>query len=151
MKYSSWIGLLLSVFLNSCGEAKTTTEKEVTIVDGTSKYEVYQPSEMSMLMKGMYAFNEQVKGTIESGEALSFEFPEVFLNIHTAQLSETKLRNPTFETYSAKFIEAQTLLFDKNSSLSEKERFNNAINMCLACHKTECTGPIPKIKKLLIE
>lgn len=130
-------------------EQGTSTEKEVTIVDGASKYDVYQPSEMSTLMKGMYAYNEQVKQEILAGNELSFEFPEEFLNIHSAQLSETKSRNTTFQSFTDTFINAQKLVFE-DSEIPIKERHNNAINMCLACHKSECTGPIPKIRKLLI-
>ena len=39
----------------------------------------------------------------------------------------------------------------ENSNIELKDRYNAAINNCLGCHKTECTGPIPKIKKLLIQ
>ena len=40
----------------------------VKIVDGNSLYDVYQPSEMSSLMKGMYAYNEQIKKDITKGK-----------------------------------------------------------------------------------
>lgn len=49
------------------------------------------------------------------------------------------------------FIKAQKSVADTLSNVELKERFNHAINNCLACHKTECMGPIPKIKKLLIQ
>ena len=49
------------------------------------------------------------------------------------------------------FITAQQMVVDTLSNIELKERYNTAINNCLACHKTECTGPIPKIKKLLIQ
>ncbi|WP_299336050.1 hypothetical protein [uncultured Psychroserpens sp.] len=142
-------GLLLIVLLG-CNTSEHT-EKKVTITDGAKSYEVYKPSEMSSLMKGMYAYNEQIKAEIVDGNELSNEFPEEFLKIHSAELSETKLRNETFQHYSGKFIDAQRQVFMSDSELSVKDRYNNAINMCLSCHKTECTGPIPKIKKLLIK
>lgn len=148
MKYSVWS--IVFIVILSC-HTKEKSEKQITIVDGASVYEVYQPSEMSALMKGMYTYNEQLKKDIEAGKGLSGEFPEGFLNIHTAKLSETKLRNQTFEQFSVKYIEAQQQLFMDDTLVTVKERYNNAIQMCLACHKTECTGPIPKIKKLLIK
>lgn len=147
MRYFLWS--LSLVVLWSCN-SKETSEKEVTIVDGTKTYDVYQPSEMSNLMKGMYAFNEQVKKDIVEGKEVSADFPEEFLKIHSAQLSETKLRNQTFEHFSARYLAAQKLVFIEDTVISVKKRHNNAINMCIACHKSECTGPIPKIKKLLI-
>jgi hypothetical protein len=141
---------ILVCLVLSCGSSEKT-EKKITITDGAKTYDVYKASEMSTLMKGMYAYNEQLKHDIESGNSVSEAFPEEFLNIHSAQLSETKLRNETFEHYSGKFIQAQQHVFAEDTLLSLEERYNNSINMCLSCHKTECTGPIPKIKKLLIK
>ena len=42
------------------------------------------------------------------------------------------------------------LVFDTTSNVPLKQRYNDAINLCVSCHQTECTGPIPRIKKLLI-
>jgi len=143
-------GSLVVVVFLSCNSSEKA-ENNVIITDGAKTYDVYQPSEMSSLMKGMYAYNMQLKTDIEAGNQLVTEFPEEFLNIHSAELSDTKLRNETFQHFSRKFIEAQRLVFLKDSLWSVKQRYNNSINMCLSCHKTECTGPIPKIKKLLIK
>ncbi|WP_298896790.1 hypothetical protein [uncultured Psychroserpens sp.] len=145
--YFSCVFVLLLLSCNS----KEKVEKKVVITDGTKTYDVYQASEMSTLMKGMYAYNMQLKTDIEAGNEVSDEFPEEFLRIHSAQLSETKLRNETFQHFSGKFIDAQREVFIDSSLLSVKDRYNNSINMCLSCHKTECTGPIPKIQKLLIK
>lgn len=127
-----------------------TSEKKVTIVDGTKKYDVYQGSEMAILMRGMHAFNLQLKKEVENGK-ITTEFPEEFLKIYTAEFSESKSRNSTFDQYSGKFIEAQKMVFTEDSSVSLSKRYNTAINLCISCHQTECTGPIPKIKKLLIK
>ncbi|MEY8848490.1 hypothetical protein AB9K26_06730 [Psychroserpens sp. XS_ASV72] len=143
--------LVCAITLGCQQHPETKKEKEVSIVDGTSKYEVYQSSEMASLMKGMHAYNMQLKAEVQKGEVTS-EFPEEFLKIHSAEFSENKSRTQTFDHYSGKFIEAQKAVFEegvKDSLLVG--RYNEAINMCLSCHKTECTGPIPKIKKLLIK
>lgn len=146
----AYLGYILVFLLLSCNSSEKA-DHTVTIVDGNTAYDVYQPSEMSNLMKGMYAYNEQLKHDIEAGNDLSVQFPDEFLKIHTEQLSETKFRNEAFEHFSSKFIEAQRQVFVNDSLLSIKERYNNSINMCISCHKTECTGPIPKIKRLLIK
>lgn len=135
-------------FVLGCNSSEKT-EKKVTIVDGSERYEVYQGSEMANLMRGMHAFNLQLKKEVESGKVTT-DFPEVFLAIHSAEFSESKSRNATFDHYSGKFIEAQKLIFAEDSIVPLSERYNNAINLCVSCHQTECTGPIPKIKKLLI-
>ncbi len=142
----------ISFFLALCVLSCTSTSKEektAKIVDGSTLYEVYQPSEMSSLMKGMYAYNEQIKKDIAKGNSPT-EFPEEFLKIHTAELSDTKTRTDNFQLYSGKYIEAQRLVFVEDTVSTLVQRHNDVIGMCIACHKTECTGPIPKIKKLLI-
>ncbi len=142
MKASLWIITLL--LLTSCGNTtKEDVKKEVV-------YDMYVPSEMSILMKEMHAFNLQLKQDIIAGKELA-DFPNTFLNIHSAKLSDFKARTDQFKSFSNVFINAQQDIYNTNSSLKLRDRFNNAINACIACHKTECTGPIPKIKKLIIK
>lgn len=147
LKHFSYI--FLSALILSCNTSEKS-EKKVTIVDGSERYDVYQGSEMANLMRGMHAFNMQLKKEVENGKVVT-EFPEAFLRIHTAEFSETKSRNATFDHYSGTFIESQKLVFVEDSIVPLTERYNNAINLCITCHQTECTGPIPKIKKLLIK
>ncbi|OUR92213.1 hypothetical protein A9Q87_06965 [Flavobacteriales bacterium 34_180_T64] len=144
LKFFGFLCVFVVIF--SCN----SSEKRATIIDGTKTYEVYKGSEMTTLMKAMYAYNLQLKKDIKLGKTPT-EFPREFLNIHTAELSDSKSRNETFEQFSGQFIDAEQLVFIEDSQLSVTERYNNAINLCLSCHKTECTGPIPKIKKLLIK
>ena len=139
---------LIALFL-SCNSSEKT-EKKVTIVDGAERYDVYQGSEMAIFMRGMHAFNLELKKEVQSG-TITTEFPEEFLKIHSAEFSESKSRNKTFDHYSGQFIEAEKLVFAEDSMVPLSERYNNAINLCITCHQTECTGPIPKIKKLLIK
>jgi len=141
--------ILIIVLTFSCNSSEETKQK-TTIIDGAERYNVYQGSEMANLMRGMHAFNQQLKKEVESGKVTT-EFPDAFLAIHTAEFSESKSRNTTFDHYSGQFIEAQKLVFVENSTVPLTERYNNAINLCVSCHQTECTGPIPKIKKLLIK
>lgn len=147
-KYFTFIIVMALIF--SCNTSEKEVEKQVKIVDGAERYDVYQGSEMANLMRGMHAFNLQLKKEVENG-TVTTEFPEAFLKIHSAEFSESKSRNATFDYYSGKFIEAQQLIFEEDSISPLKDRYNNAINLCITCHQTECTGPIPKIKKLLIK
>ena len=78
-------------------------------------------------------------------------FPTDFLKIHTAQLSDFKKRNAKFEAFSKLYIVAEQDVFNSESAMPVKDRFNNAVGICISCHQTECTGPIPRIKKLLIK
>ncbi|HZW62351.1 MAG TPA: hypothetical protein VFF15_01770 [Flavobacteriaceae bacterium] len=112
-------------------------------------YDMYEPSEMATLMNAMYEHNQKVKQAILAGETPS-QFPEDFLKIHTAELSDFKDRDEHFEQFSKQFIQAQKEVFNPEADTDVKTRYNQAVNLCIACHQTACTGPIPRIKKLLI-
>jgi|AVFP01.1.fsa_nt_gi cytochrome c553 len=138
-----FLGLLLISL--SCQSAKE--EKEQT---NDKAYVMYQPSEMALLMQEFYDYNTVLRSQILSGEPLA-EMPEDFKAIHTAEMTDASGRNSIFSSYAPAYIQTQKAVLDSSSSAELKERFNSTINMCLACHKTECVGPIPRIKRLLIE
>lgn len=135
--------LLISLCLLSCNSEKKEIKKELV-------FDMYEPSEMSLLMNRMYEINERIKKDIMEGKKPE-DFPLEFLKIHTAELSDFKQRNETFESFSKLFVEKERDIFETSSNEEAKVRFNQAVNLCISCHKTECTGPIPRIKKLLIK
>lgn len=121
-----------------------TTEKEQIV------YDMYERSEMANLMNQMYAQNLEIKNDILAGN-MPKEFPLDFLKIHSVELSEFKERNEIFQSFSKLFIDAEKEIYNTESTVPLEERFNRAVNLCISCHQTECTGPIPRIKKLLIK
>jgi hypothetical protein len=141
-----FICIACGIFIFSCNNSK----KETSSVKEKMVYDMYEPSEMSILMNDMYEYNLKLKQDIVDGK-IPTEFPSKFLDIHSAQLSEFKSRNDKFQAYSQLFIEHQQDIFNSDSNIDLTERYNRAINLCITCHTTECTGPIPKIKKLLIK
>ena len=119
-------------------------------VHSTVKYDMYQPSEMADFMNVMYAYNQQLKAKIMAGEvpnSLSLDL----LRLHSAKLTDGKSRSENWQSFVNVFIASQEAVVDTLSNKSIKDRYNEVINNCLNCHKTECTGPIPRIKKLLIQ
>ncbi|WP_296385474.1 hypothetical protein [Winogradskyella sp.] len=114
------------------------------------EYDMYQPSEMAGFMNAMYAYNVQLKQQIIAGET-SVNMPLDLMKLHSAEMSNGKGRTAVWNSFVNVFIESQQSVADTISNVELKDRFNAAINNCLACHKTECVGPIPKIKKLLIQ
>uniref|UniRef100_UPI003F6C7F5A hypothetical protein n=1 Tax=Winogradskyella sp. TaxID=1883156 RepID=UPI003F6C7F5A len=109
-----------------------------------------KPSEMANLMNAMYAYNLQLKQQIINGET-PVSMPLDIMKLHSAEMSNGHGRTATWNSFVNVFIEAQQSVADTLANIELKARYNNTINNCLACHKTECTGPIPKIKKLLIQ
>ncbi len=139
--------IFVSVLLVSCG---FSNEEEVEKENEEFVFDLYEPSEMSLLMNTMFEHNEKIKQEIIAGK-IPDTFPEEFMKIHTAKLSDNKYRNETFEAYSKVLIENEEAIFDTTLQTPIVQRYNNVINTCISCHTTECTGPIPRIKKLLID
>lgn len=139
------LGLFCFALLLSCNtkeKQNENTEKKV--------YDMYEPSEMAILMNQMYEHNLKIKSEIVAGK-IPTEFSSDFLKIHTAELSDFKSRSEKFQAFSTLFVTAEKEVFNLESKQPVEDRFNNAVGLCISCHKTECTGPIPRIKKLLIK
>lgn len=144
----SFLFLFFSIFvLIGC---KQKEESQETAKQEKIVYDMYEPSEMANLMNAMYEHNMQVKNDILEGN-IPTEFPLEFMKIHSAELSEFKDRNEIFQSFSKLFIEAEKDIYNTDSTVPLEDRFNRAVNLCVSCHQTECTGPIPRIKKLLIK
>ncbi len=141
MKKIIFIGtLLLFIGCNSKKEEK---------VEITPKGNFYKQSEMAALMLLMYEVNAKNKQFILVGKQPR-EFPEEFLKIHTAKLTDPTDRTEEFKTFSNFYLDNMKLVFE-TSQESLISKHNTTINSCVACHQTTCIGPIPKIKKLLIQ
>ena len=143
--------LFLLVLLSLCSSCDLFNEGAF-INDNESNMDesvLYVPSEMSLHMRDMYNVNEEIKSIILSGE-LPEEFPIGFLKFQEAKLSDFKQRSESFEAYASLFIEKQKFIFDSISEIPLEQRYNDAISLCISGHNSECPGPIPRIKKLLI-
>ncbi|HQA74084.1 MAG: hypothetical protein R2805_08175 [Flavobacterium sp.] len=149
MKNFLLFGLALLLF--SCHkEVKkdaATTEKKCDTTSG-KKLEMYQMTEMALLMEQMYVDNKRLKERIIKGDTIG-TFPQHFLKIHTATMTDESENDAFFKEQAAKYIKAQQLIYadPKNA----KEHFNNGVDACLNCHEQKCGGPIPRIKKLYIK
>ena len=146
---NKFISIIVFSFLVlfSCKNDKKVVKKSI---EKKVEYEMYQPSEMAGLMNAMYVYNQQLKRQIVAGETPN-TLPFDLMKLHSAEMSNGKDRTPVWNSFVDVFIDSQKAVADTLSNLELKERYNSAINNCLACHKTECVGPIPKIKKLLIK
>ena len=145
-KYIRLIIFSLLVLVSCKNDEKVVEEPTQLKVE----YDMYQPSEMAGFMNAMYAYNQQLKTQIVTGETPSTMSLDL-LKLHSAQMSNGKSRTETWQSFVNVFITSQEAVVDTLSNMQLKERYNSAINNCLNCHKTECVGPIPKIKKLLIQ
>ncbi len=144
------IFLLLTVIFCfiSC---KKETEKESCSSEKNSenkKFEMYEMSEMATLMEQMYVDNQRLKQRIQKGDTIG-EFPNHFLQIHKAVMTDKTENDAFFKEQAAQFIRAQELIYEDPKNA--KQHFNEGVNACIACHEVKCSGPIPRIKKLYIK
>lgn len=133
-----FFGLILIVL--SCVNKKKQ-EKEPFIM--------YETSELSKMMEEMYVFNDSIKQQIINKESLS-SLPFDLEQLHKAEMTNRFERDDNFNKFAEVFKNYQLQLYSTSKD-SLKTVYNNTINTCIACHQNSCTGPIPRIKKLLIQ
>ena len=109
---------------------------------------MYEMSEMSVLMEQMYVDNQRLKERIKNGDTIG-RFPNHFLKIHKAVMTDDKENDTFFKEQAAKFIAAQEMIY--KDPKNAKQHFNKGVDACLQCHQVKCAGPIPRIKKLYID
>ena len=149
------ISLLFVFFgLLSCQKEKQVEANEENTVEKTTdsttteEFEMYEMSEMAALMEQMYVDNQRLKERIMKGDTIG-KFPQHFIRIHKAVMTDETDKDAFFDEQAAKFIKAQELIYEDPKNA--KEHFNNGVDACIQCHQVKCSGPIPKIKKLYIE
>ena len=149
------ISLLFVFFgLLSCQKEKQVEANEENTVEKTTdsttteEFEMYEMSEMAALMEQMYVDNQRLKDRIIKGDTIG-KFPQHFIKIHKAVMTDETDKDAFFNEQAAKFIKAQELIYEDPKNA--KEHFNNGIDACIKCHEVKCGGPIPKIKKLYIK
>lgn len=133
-----FLGILF--VLVSCGKEKKMDKPA---------FELYKTSELAALMEEMYVFNDSLKQQILKGEVLA-KMPYDLQQIHSLEMTDRFERDENFKKFAAVFERYQSELYSVPTD-SLKLVYNNSIQTCVACHQTSCTGPIPRIKKLLID
>ncbi len=145
---------LLALFMGSffaCKDNTGNNEAETTSVKEENKkdaFEMYQMSEMAAFMEILAAEHSKMKNTIKAGNApdsLRFAIDKIF----TANFTNPEDRDAKYLEWAEEFktYELKIIADPENA----KEHYNNAINTCITCHESKCTGPLTRIKKLLIK
>lgn len=114
--------------------------------------EIYEFSEMALLMEDMYSEMEKIRPNVIEKKSIG-ALPPNLIKIHTAKMTNTFERTFEFERFANLLIETQKQLYDGGSNENRVALYNNVVNACLVCHKSPvgCDGPIPRIQGLLIK
>lgn len=132
----------------SCKNNDTVSSDKKETTESSKKFDMYEMSEMASLMEQMYKDNELLKERIKKGDTIG-KFPNHFLKIHGAVMTDEQENDAFFKAQAANFIKAQELIYEDPKNA--KEHFNSGIDACVQCHEVKCGGPIPRIKKLYIK
>lgn len=133
---------------------KQTEENKAEEIIANNKEEVnepfqlYQMSEMASFMEKMYAEHEVLKEQILNGEtpdSLSYDL----LKLHTATMTDSSDYDERFKNMAKVFVKYEEKIV--SDPANAKANYNQAVQLCISCHQLKCTGPIPRIKKLLIK
>lgn len=139
--------ILVGFVLLSCSQKEV--EKEKT---SSSFQEIYQFSEMALLMEKMYDELADKRDAILEGGEIG-EFPKEFTKIHTAKLSDGFDRTEEFMRFSDLYLQNLKVLYEANANDPNRKLFyNNVVNSCITCHKSDagCMGPVSRIGKLIV-
>jgi len=137
-----WISLLIICLLGiltNCSNSSNTSNQTIMFPNNDS--------ELTLLMREMFDYYENLKLDIEKGE-----IPEKireFKEIHGAVATEpSKSESPLYKAMSTAYLESAKRLQDSNADMPKV--FNFMVDNCMNCHKQMCPGPMVKIKKLYL-
>lgn len=145
---SVYLVLILFTTLYSCKKEVNPIEAEEPSKDSSS-FKMYEMSPLASLMEEMHAQGVVLKSKIEQGDTDLGALPEKHKEIRTARMTDPSDADMFFEYQAQEYLRLEQILYESIEG-DKKTQFNNMINSCLACHQKKCGGPIPRIKKLLI-
>ena len=105
-----------------------------------------QDSELALLMREMETEAINMREAISKGQEPK-DVRKRFEAILTAKSTEASMKTPAFQAMASNYLKS----LDKVYQTPQEERmaqYNVMINDCMNCHKTNCPGPLVRIKKL---
>lgn len=122
-------------------------KSEELLSEDKDDFNMYEMSEMAVLMEQMYVDNERLKARILNKDTLG-KLPMHFLAIEKAKFTKGKKRDAFFTEQADKFIAKQMEIYTTKDTI---KTYNAMVDQCIACHEVKCGGPIARIKKLYIK
>ena len=103
---------------------------------------------MALMMRQMADNAQLMKAKLEAGEQLTAEaFP--FIRFHLVEPTDPNVLQPQFYENARLFQEAHKAMV-KAPAATQKELYTAYINQCINCHQTYCSGPLKRIRKLVL-
>ncbi len=134
--------------LLGCKDEKATMPSIEKTTSTKEPLQMYQLSEMASFMEDMYVEHEKIKEKALQGKAPD-TLPYDLTKLHTAQFTDASDDDEAYQRMANVFIEFEKQMVEDPENI--QEHYNNSVKLCISCHQLKCTGPIPRIKKLLIK
>ncbi|MES2691136.1 MAG: hypothetical protein V4658_12075 [Bacteroidota bacterium] len=160
-KYKVLFVLAAVMYCMACNNNKQPVEKEEIGAVSTPSNEdsmascispqKYPNSDkpMALMMRQMADNAQAMKELIIKGEAVTAQkFP--FIRFHLVEPTDPDVLQPQFYENARLFQEAHKALVNAKPG-QQKEMYNLYINRCIGCHEHVCSGPLKRIRKLVIE
>lgn len=107
-----------------------------------------QDKPMALMMRQMADNAQKMKNKLEAGEKIDAqEFP--FIRFHLVEPTDPNVLQPQFYENARVFQEAHKALVNAPIE-KQKEMYTAYINQCINCHQTYCSGPLKRIRKLVL-
>jgi hypothetical protein len=160
MKYlvSIFLGCLIILFAVSCGKQQgqgsvSTSNDSIAAMDDSAEscsqpiMDPNNPKPMALMMRQMAANADSMKQQIMRGEQLdSTRYP--FIRFYLVEPTDPNVLGPPFYENARLFQNAYTALFQHPT---EQVKYHNlVIQKCINCHEAYCSGPLKRIRKLII-
>lgn len=135
-------------FFIGCNQTAKTEPAEGT--SEKKELEMYEESELALLMRNMYEENMDMRKKLQAGE-LPESFPQDFKNIHTAVATKGMIHDRnTFDALADQYVTNMEQIEKAPTPEHAKIAYNEMVLTCASCHKIYCQGPLAKIKKMKI-
>jgi hypothetical protein len=146
MKFATYVlGCLFgaSLFVSCQGT------EEAPKTDENWEPDMYQPSELVVVMRQMFDENIALKDSIAKG-IVPKEVPAKYREILTATATNPAELDEIYYAMANVYLENYNVL-TKADSATAIDKYNIVVKSCIGCHQNYCLGPIPKIEKLYID
>ncbi|WP_417607933.1 hypothetical protein [Owenweeksia hongkongensis] len=145
------LGCLIGASFFVAFQQNTEAEESSVQKEQSKELEMYEESELALLMREMYEDNLVLKTQIENGE-IPESFPEDFYNIHTAIASKGMISDTAaFNVYAEQYLVNMKKITEATDKKQAKIAYNEMVMTCASCHQIYCQGPLPKIRKMKIK
>ncbi len=156
MKKFLSIGLcfVFIVCVYACGDQAQTGKKAEQQTDSASEHcspetikDPNNPKPMALMMRQLAMNADSMRSQLLRGEQLdSMRYP--FIKFYLVEPTDPSVLEPRFYENARLFQEAYLALFRHPN---EQIKYHNlTISKCISCHENYCSGPLKRIRKLLI-